>query len=42
MGSKRLKNKNILPITKDNLNLIEVVIKRLKKCKLVNKIILAT
>ena len=42
IGSKRLKKKNILNITKDNLNLIEVVIKRLKKCKLINKIILAT
>ena len=42
VGSKRLRNKNLLNITKDNLKLIEIVILRLKQCKSVNKIILAT
>ena len=42
IGSGRLKHKNILSVTKNNLSLIEVVIKRLKKCHLVDKIILAT
>lgn len=42
MGSKRLPGKNLLPITKDGLSLIELVILRLKKCKKINKIIVAT
>jgi len=42
VGSKRLKRKNLLSITRNNISLIEVVIKRLKKSKLVNNIILAT
>ena len=42
VGSKRLRNKNLLNITKDNLKLIEIVILRLKQCKYVDKIILAT
>ena len=31
MGSKRLPGKNLLSVTKNNLSLIEVVIKRIKK-----------
>ena len=42
VGSKRLRKKNLLNITKDNLQLIEIVILRLKQCKSVDKIILAT
>ena len=42
MGSKRLPGKNLLRITKNNLSLIEIVIKRIKKSKLINNIILAT
>ena len=42
MGSKRLPGKNLISITKDGLSLIELVILRLKKCKRVNKIIVAT
>lgn len=42
IGSKRLKKKNLLKITKNGLKLIEVVILRLKQSKLANQIILAT
>ena len=42
MGSKRLPGKNILKVTKNNLSLIEIVIKRIKKSRLIDNIILAT
>ena len=42
MGSKRLPGKNLLKVTKNNFSLIETVIKRIKKSRLVNNIILAT
>lgn len=42
MGSKRLPAKNLISITKGGLSLIELVILRLKKCKKVNQIIVAT
>ena len=42
MGSKRLPRKNLLSITKDRKSLIELVILRLKKCKNVDQIIVAT
>ena len=42
MGSKRLPGKNLLSITKDGTSLIELVILRLKKCKKIDQIIVAT
>ena len=41
-NSKRLPGKNLLKVTKNNLRLIEVVIKRIKKSRLIDNIILAT
>lgn len=42
MGSKRLPGKNLLKLTKNNLSLIEIVIKRIQKSRLIDNIILAT
>ena len=42
VGSKRLKKKNLLKLSKDGLTLIEVVILRLKQSKMADQIILAT
>jgi len=41
-GSERLKNKVLLKLLNNKLTLIEYFIKRLKRCKKIDKIILAT